>query len=361
MNPTVQPRGPESEQGTESEPGAAVIRVAIVGVGSVAVRNYLPALVKHSDVRLCYFNRSPEKAFAAAEEFGGEAVTTLDALMEGEPDTVLVLTRETTRGDVIEQLLAHKPKRLFFEKPLVAEFGQAAVREADFWRGRELWQRAEAAGTGTAMVFNYRFFEQTQKARELIDAHDLGAPVHFSGLVHYACWSHAIDLVLSFVGPAETISALADRRVLPCMGSDAVQNVSVTARMENEATGTLIGTCATDFKSPLYELTVAFENGRIHMRDLDGDLELINYRTRRHELHSLPRDVSRWDQYRASFGKSLDAYLASIRAGTPPPVPGIAGVRELQFEAGIKRSLSEGRPVVLGEELPIEMPKAARV
>jgi hypothetical protein len=56
----------------------------------------------------------------------------------------------------------------------------------------------------------------------------------------------------------------------------------------------------------------------------------------------------------------LDAYLASIRAGTPPPVPGIAGVRELQFEAGIKRSLAERRPVVLGEELPIEMPKAAR-
>jgi hypothetical protein len=80
---------------------------------------------------------------------------------------------------------------------------------------------------------------------------------------------------------------------------------------------------------------------------------VIDYRTRRHELHALPRDVSRWDQYRASFGKSVDAYLASIRAGTPPPVPGLAGVRELQFEAGIKRSLAEGRPVSLAEELPL--------
>jgi predicted dehydrogenase len=98
---------------------------------------------------------------------------------------------------------------------------------------------------------------------------------------------------------------------------------------------------------------LAFTNGRLHLRDLDGDLEVIDYRSRRHELHALPRDVSRWDQYRASFGKSLAAYLDSIRNGAPPPVPGVAGVRELQFEAGIKRSLAEGRPVNLAQELPL--------
>lgn len=329
------------------------IHIAIVGVGKVAVQNYLPALVKHNDVRLCYYNRTSEKATAAAQQFGGEAAATLDDLMSGSPDAVMVLTSEKARAEIIDKLLAYQPKRLFFEKPLVAELGQAAVTEADFWRAHELWQRAEAMGTTTAMVFNYRFFEQTQKARALISALDLGAPVHFSGLVHFACWSHAIDLVLDFMGPAATLSALADSRVGPCMGSDAVQNVSVVARMENEATGTLIGTCSMDFKLPLYELTLAFAHGRIHMRDLDGDLEVLDYRTRRHELHALPRDVSRWDQYRASFGKSVDAYLASIRAGTPPPVPGLAGVRELQFEAGIKRSLAEGRPVNLAEELPL--------
>ena len=329
------------------------IHVAVVGVGKVAVQNYLPALVKHSDVRLSYYNRTPEKAIDAAKQFGGVATASLEELMAGNPDTVMVLTKETTRAEITDQLLALSPKRIFWEKPLVAALGQAAVSEADFWRAKELWQRAEEGGTTTAMVFNYRFFDQTQKARELIATHDLGAPVHFSGLVHYACWSHAIDLVLDFMGPVATISALADWREGPCMGSENVQNVSVSARMENEGIGTLIGTCAIDFKLPLYELTLAFTNGRIHMRDLDGDLEFIDYRTRRHELHALPRDVSRWDQYRASFGKSVDAYLASIRAGTPPPVPGIAGVQELQFEAGIKRSLAEKRPIYLAEELAL--------
>ena len=341
----------QAQNGTELNP--APLKVAVVGVGKVAVQNYLPALVKHDDVRLTYYNRTPEKAIAAAAQFGGEAMPSLAALMEGKPDAVMVLTKETARAALTDQLLAYVPSRIFFEKPLVAELGQAAVQESDFWRARDLWQRAEAGGTTTAMVFNYRFFDQTQKARALVDAFDLGVPVHFSGLVHYACWSHAIDLVLDFMGPAETISALSDRRVGPCMGSENVQNVSVTARMVNEATGTLVGTCGIDFRLPLYELTLAFEHGRIHMRDLDGDLEMIDYRTRRHELHALPRDVSRWDQYRASFGKSVDAYLASMRAGSPPPVPGIAGVRELQFEAGIKRSLAQGRPVTLTEELSL--------
>ncbi len=332
---------------------AAPIKVAVVGVGKVAVQNYLPALTNHPDVRVTYYNRTPEKAIAAAEKFGGKAAATLDELMADNPDTVLVLTRETVRAEITDKLLAYTPQRLFFEKPLVAQQGQAAVIEADFWRARDLWQRAEIGGTTTAMVFNYRFFEQTRKARELIAALDFGAPVHFSGLVHYACWSHAIDLVLDFMGPAAVISALADPRMGPCMGSDNVQNVSVAVRLENDATGTLIGTCGMDFKMPLYELTLAFANGRVHLRDLDGDLEVIDYRTRRHTLHALPRDVSRWDQYRASFAKSVDAYLASIRTGTPPPVPGVAGVRELQFEAGIKRSLAEAQPVVLAEELPL--------
>lgn len=331
----------------------APIHVAIVGTGSVAVSNYLPALVKHQDVRLSYYNRTTAKAFAAAQQFGGEAFATIDELMAGNPDTVLVLTKETVRAEVTEQILAHAPKRIFFEKPLVAELGQAAVQEADFWRARELWQRAEAGGATTAMVFNYRFFEQTQKARQLVATLDLGAPVHFSALVHYACWSHTIDLILDFMGPAATLSALTDGREGPCMGSEASQNVSVSAVMENQALGTIIGTCAINFALPLYELTLAFTHGRIHMRDLDGDLELIDYRTGRHELHALSRNVSRWDQYRASFGKATDAYLASIRAGTPPPVPGIAGVRELQFEAGIKRSLAAGRPVSLAEEFPL--------
>lgn len=329
------------------------LKVAIVGTGKVA-HNYLAAIVQHKDIALSYYNRSRDKAEAIAQQYGGRAAGSLAELLADAPDTVLVLTNETTRHAVADELLTFRPKRLFFEKPLVAQNGQAAVSEEDFLLARTLLQKAQAAGTETAMVFNYRFFDQTIKARELIQAHNLGRPVHFTALVHYACWSHCIDLVLDFIGPAATITGLTAQQQGPCMGSENVANVTAAVRMQNDATGTIIGTCAIDFKLPLYELNFAFERGRITMRDLDGDLELIDYASGRHTVHALSRDISRWDQYRASFGKAINAYLASVRAGTPPPVPGVAGLRELQFEAALKRSIAQGKSVRLDTTFPIE-------
>ena len=329
------------------------LKVAVVGTGKVA-HNYLTAIVKHKDIALSYYNRSQDKAEAVAQQYGGRVAASLADLMADAPDTVLVLTNETTRYAVADELLNFHPKRLFFEKPLVAQQGQAAVSEEDFNLARSLLQRAQAAGTETAMVFNYRFFDQTLKARELIQTHNLGRPVHFTALVHYACWSHCIDLILDFIGPAATITALATQQSGPCMGSENVTNVTAAVRMQNDAVGTIIGTCAIDFALPLYELTLAFERGRISMRDLDGDLELIDYATGRHTVHALSRNISRWDQYRASFGKAINAYLDTVRTGAPPPVPGVAGLRELQFEAALKRSIAQGKPVTLEETFPIE-------
>ncbi len=161
-------------------------------------------------------------------------------------------------------------------------------------------------------------------------------------------------------GRAASISAQATETSGPCMGAEDSRNVPVAARMVNDATGTLIGTCGIDFKLPLYELTFAYEHGRISMRDLDGEMEVIDYRTRRHERHNLPYDISRWDQYRASFGKAINAYLDSVRDGDPPPVPGLAGLQELQFEAGIKRAIASGATVAMEAAFGLEGLKCHR-
>ena len=137
--------------------------------------------------------------------------------------------------------------------------------EEDFFDAREMLQAAHGAGVETAMVFNYRFFDQTRLAREIVEQEAFGQPVHFTGMVHYNCWSHCIDLVLYFMGPAASISAQASS---PGMGAEESRNVTVAARLANDATGTLIGTSAIDLKLPLYELTFAYEHGRISMRDL---------------------------------------------------------------------------------------------
>jgi predicted dehydrogenase len=83
-------------------------------------------------------------------------------------------------------------------------------------------------------------------------------------------------------------------------------------------------------------------------------MEVLDYHQNIHELFSPSRDESRWTKYNQSFEKSVDAYLDSIRNGAPPPVPGIAGLLELQFEASIKKSIADRRPILVSEEFPTD-------
>lgn len=328
------------------------MKVAVVGTGNVAKRNYLPFLARQEDVALSYYNRTCEKAEACAQEFGGWAADSINHLMSDQPDTVLLLTSETVRYEIALDVLRHKPKRIFFEKPLVAQQDQAHVTEDDFEKGRELLRQTQAAGIETAMVFNYRFFDQTLKARKLVDERQFGKLIQATGFVHYACWSHSIDLIHLFGGPIAEVTALSGSAEYP-WGKVTARDVTAAFVTTSGATGTIIGTTGPSFAFPLFELLFSFEGGRLTLRSLDGDMEVLDYSGNHHEIFSLTRGTSQWDQYRRSFEKSLEAYLQSIRNGTEPPVPGIAGLQELQFEAALKRSIRLRRPVDVQDEFPL--------
>ncbi len=330
------------------------LKIAIVGTGQVSRDNYVPFLAGQNDVSLAYHNRTQQTAQDVADTFGGPVLPTLEAVAAWNPDTALILTSETVRYDIGTALIGLGVRRLFFEKPLVALNGQAHVTEDDFHRGKAMLDQARKRGVETAMVFNYRFFAQTEAAKRIADERHFGAVINAIGLVHYACWSHCIDLFHHFAGNVAEITALSG--AVPHQAPEvAIEAPDVTAalRMENGATGTLIGTAGMKWQHPLLEIIFTFENGRLHMRDLDGTLEILDGAGQTHETHSLARHTSRWDQYAASFGKSLGAYLESLRHGRPPPVPGIDRLRELQTEAALKRSIVQRRPVLVQEAFPL--------
>jgi len=330
------------------------LKIAVIGTGKVSRDNYVPFLAGQDDVTLAYYNRTRQTAQLVADTFGGDVLPTLEAVADWGPDAALVLTSETVRHDIGMALIRLGVRRLFFEKPLVALRGQAHVTEDDFHKGKAMLDLARERGVETAMVFNYRFFEQTQAAKEIAAARDFGPAISAVGLVHYACWSHCIDLFQHFAGSVAEITALsgAVQHQAPEVAIEA-PDVTAALRMEGGATGTLIGTAGMKWQHPLYELIFTFGNGRLHMRDLDGTLEILDGGRPTHETRSLVRHTSRWDQYAASFGKSLGAYLDSLRGGQPPPVPGVDGLRELQTEAALKRSIAQRRPVMVQEEFPL--------
>jgi len=323
------------------------LKIAIAGTGKVARKQYIPYLASIKDVRLAYYNRTPQSARDIAAEHGGEVCNSLEDLAAWKPDAVLVLTAETIRDDVGTALIDLGAPRLFFEKPLVARAGQAHVTVDDFERGRRLLRLAHEHGCQTAMVFNYRFFDHTIQAQKLIAERDLGRVVGVYGATQYACWSHCIDLTMHLAGEVTEISGECGVEVRP--GYEAV-DVTAAFRLSGGGAGTLLGTCGWSFKHPLYDLTFLFERGRIRIQDLDGPLDSITGEAATMERFAPGADANRWASYDRSFQRSLEAYLDSLRTGGDPPVPGIDGLRELQFEAALKRSIAEGRRVKVQEE-----------
>ena len=326
------------------------IKIAIVGTGNVARKNYLPFLSQQKDVVLTYFSRTKSKALECAQAFGGRVVESIAEIHADKPDAILVLTRETQRYEVSRALLQGKPKRIFFEKPLVAQKGQDSVCEDDFYKALDLLQRAGASGTETAMVFNYRFFDQTLRMKKIIAERGFGKLRHASMFVNYACWSHCIDLLHLFGGRAAQVSALAGS-----IQYKGAVDVSGSFCLENGAIGTILGTNGYKFDFPLYQIVLTFERGTIRFDDLDGPMDVFDASTRYRETYALIGNHSRWEQYSASFEKSLAAYLDAIRHNEAPPVPGIAGLEELQFEVALRRSIEQRRPVDVQREFPLAL------
>ena len=217
----------------------------------------------------------------------------LDALVKWDPDSVFILTNEHYRLGVASELLKHSPKRLVFEKPLVAAKGQVHVTEDDFYNAKKLLDQATECECETAMTFNYRFFDQTLLAKKLVLERNFGKIINFTALVHYACWSHCIDLIHYFAGQVSEVVALYGDKVR--IGQD-VESKDVTAsfRLKNGGTGTMVGTLGTQWQFPLFELIFTFQHGRIHFRGIDGDMEILDGNFQYHEKISLTRETSRW-------------------------------------------------------------------
>ncbi|MDR3708709.1 MAG: Gfo/Idh/MocA family oxidoreductase [Capsulimonadaceae bacterium] len=326
------------------------LKIAIAGTGNVARKQYIPYLASVEDVSLGYYNRTAVAAQEIVAAHGGELFASLEDLALWKPDAVLVLTSETCRDEVATALIELGAPRLFFEKPLVARNGQAHVSEEDFVRGREVIHLAEKRGCETAMVFNYRFFDHAVQTVKLIEERNLGSVVGVYGAAHYACWSHCIDLMLFLAGDVTELSGSSGTTVRSFY--DAV-DVTAAFRLAGGGAGTLVGTCGWSLSTPLYDMTFLFEHGRIRVQDLDGPLDLIAGDGDQIEHYSPGANANRWASYDRSFQRSLAAYLESLRTGGKPPVPGIAGLRELQFEAALKRSIAEGRRVQVQEEFAL--------
>lgn len=134
-------------------------------------------------------------------------------------------------------------------------------------------------------------------------------------------------------------------------GSGHMQATDLAAAfsMNNGGVGTIVGTSSSSFQLPVYHVTLNFEHGTIQYADLDAKLTLYAEDTHYSESFTLSADKSRWGQYNASFEHSLEAYFQALRNEETPPVTGLDGLAELQFEAALRRSAATQRPYSPGD------------
>lgn len=206
--------------------------------------------------------KNPEHARNAAQTFGfGRAVLQEDELIESpDIDIIDICTPNIYHYDTILKALA-AGKHVYCEKPLCVTEEQAA------YVARLAGERGVTAG----VVFNNRFLLPVMKAKEWIDAGELGDIISFRGAYYHssaadtakpAGWkqnrdicgggvlfdlgSHIIDLIYYLCGSFDEVFGIS-RIVYPVRtGMDgrvwqtnAEEAFYMTARLANGATGTI--------------------------------------------------------------------------------------------------------------------------
>jgi virulence factor len=183
-------------------------RVAVVGLGGIASKAYLPMLADRDDLELLACSRSGATVERMQARYRLPHVTTqLDELLSWGPKAAIVLTPSATHKAIVERFL-EAGVDVLVEKPATLSSGETQT----------LADLAEARGRVLMVGFNRRFAPLHRRAREIWGGRAVGVALfqkHRSGAAHPDLFSnyiddtiHLIDLVRFFCGEGEAVSTV---------------------------------------------------------------------------------------------------------------------------------------------------------
>jgi predicted dehydrogenase len=323
-------------------PGVPPLRVAVVGAGGWGAQ-HARMITERVDTELVgVVGRTPERTEARAVAYGTRAYTSIARMLETEhPDLVTVsLPNEEHFAPTLELLRAGVP--LLVEKPLVFELAEAdALLEA-------------AGDTFFGINFNHRYAEPVLRARAALQAGELGdlvfatwrfggeanrGPSPHANLIETQC--HGFDMLEHLGGPIASIAAQ-----MTNMTYGAWSTIAVALEFASGAVGTMLGSYDSSYAYP--------DTQRVELNGTAGRA-VIHDTVRALTLQSVGDEIERvwrpgyFDDEARSFERTadrhLDAVLAALRAGSPPPIPASAGRRALELAHAVIRSHETGARV----------------
>ncbi len=252
---------------------APLRRVAVVGLGGIAVKAYLPLLATWEGIELVLASRSAETLRRTAGRHRlTHATTDMDELVRWRPAAAFVLTPTPTHGALTRRLL-DAGIDVFVEKPPTTTSDETEA----------LAELAERSGRVLMAGFNRRFSPLAVRLRELWGERNVGLCLlekHRSSAEHKDLLSnylddtiHVIDLLRFFCGegrPVATLERVHEGRLRGALSVVALESGGQGVVATNLEAGAWGETCALHGGGASAELE-AFTA----LRFRDGDEERV--------------------------------------------------------------------------------------
>jgi UDP-N-acetylglucosamine 3-dehydrogenase len=328
-----------------------MLKVAVVGlnhIGRIHCRSYKD----HPGVELvavCDLNR--ELADQAAGKFGAKAFYDVDRMLEqADIDIVSVATGGVENGShhyAPAMAAIAAGKSVLVEKPLSNDLGEA----------RELVSFAKEKGVRLGCNLNHRFTPMAKKAREWVEAGDLGSllfvnmkltignPKESSPWLHMrALHPHSFDVLRYFAGDVKRVQAFMTKAPGRSMWSTA----SINLEFASGAVGHLMGSYDMDNRHPIEACEVAGHRGRFV---LDNVYESLTYYPHGQEELRVYRNpvLGGFQGFDATFRSRLSTFIKQIEDNVPPDELEASGadglaVQEI-IEAAIQSQQAGGKVI----------------
>lgn len=202
------------------------LRVALVGLGEIAQKAYLPVLADWEGLELLFCSRRPSTVAALQRRYRvAKGTADLQELIDWRPQAALVLAPTTAHYDIARQLLEAEID-VYLEKPATASSAET----------RRLAEQAEAGQRVLMVGFNRRYAPLHRLARELWGERRASLALfqkhrargfHPNLAVHYTEeMVHLVDLLRYFCGEGEAVSThqQMDGKLVAATSTVALQN-----------------------------------------------------------------------------------------------------------------------------------------
>lgn len=343
-----------------------MLKIGIIGCGKITEVRHAPEYAENPNCQLvAFFDVVPERAKALAEQYGGTAYDSIEALLASDVDAVSVCVANAYHAQTSIQALK-AGKHVLCEKPMATTPEDCEAMVA----------AAKAAGKFLMIGQNQRLAKAHVKAREIIESGEMGKVITFE--THFAHpgpegWTGVRDSwffdkkVASFgvmadlgVHKTDLIHYLTGKKIVRTSAVLATLNKTFSDgrpitvddnayaiyTMEDGVVGTM-HVSWTNYGNENNSTKMYMEGGVLRMYDdpkyslivEKRDGEVIPY-----ELDLLTSNKEQTSGGRTSTGV-IDAFVESIITNTPPAISGESAMHAMKVVFANEQSAQLGKAV----------------